>query len=128
MDYQINCTQDGTKQYPLHKHNQYEIMIYLSGKGFLKTRNENYAFTPGTIIIVPPGLEHGSSSEDGFKNISIAGDFGQYLFFDKTVVSCDNEHCEGRSLAEIIYNNRFLNNDYLSSLCSSFVCFILELF
>lgn len=80
MDFQINRTQDGTKQYPLHRHNQYEIMIYLSGEGFLKTNNENYAFTPGTIIIVPPRLEHGSSSENGFVNISVVADLGQYLF------------------------------------------------
>ena len=28
MDLQINCTQDGIKTYPMHKHNNYEIMLY----------------------------------------------------------------------------------------------------
>ena len=125
-DFQINCTQDGVKQYPFHKHNNYEIMIYLSGEGNMKTHDGNYSFSPGTIIIMPPGTEHGSASENGFKNISVMGDFGQYLFFEKPVVTYDNERHEGRLLAEIIYNNRYLSNDYLSALCLSYVYFVLQ--
>lgn len=125
-DFQINCTQDGIKEYPLHKHDKFEIMIYLSGNGFMKTSDGNYEFSPGTIIIVPPEIYHGSSSENGFKNISIVGDFEQYLFFEKTVVSHDNESGEGRALAAILYNNRYFNNNYLSAVCTSFVYFVLQ--
>lgn len=126
MNFQINITQDGIKDYPLHKHNQYEIMIYLFGNGYMKTSVGNYPFAPYSIIIIPPGLEHGSSSESGFKNISVTGDFNQKLHFDKPVVLSDNDAHEGQFLAELIYNNRYINNDYLSSLCSAYVCFILN--
>ena len=66
MNLQINCTQDGIKTYPMHKHNNYEIMLYLKGTGYLRTKNARYAFSPGSIIIVPPGMEHGSTSKNGF--------------------------------------------------------------
>lgn len=125
-DLQINCTRDGIKQYPLHEHNKPEIIIYLSGEGYMKTQDGDYTFSPRTIIIIPPGIKHGSISENGFKNISIVGDFGQYLLFEKPVVLHDNEHREGRALAEIIYNNRHFNTNYLSAVCMSLVYFLLQ--
>lgn len=124
--FQIHCTPNGIKQYPLHKHNRFEIMIYLSGNGYMKTNHKNYKFSPGTIIIIPPETEHGSVSENGFKNISIIGDFGQYLLFEKPVITYDNEYKEGQQLAEIIYKNRSFGSSYLSSLCTAFVHFILQ--
>jgi len=51
----------------MHKHNNYEIMFYLCGTGNLRTQNKDYSFSPGSIIVVPPGIEHGSTSKDGFK-------------------------------------------------------------
>jgi len=59
MDLQINRTLDGITTYPMHKHNNYEIMLYLKGTGHLRTKNINYPFSPGSIIIVPPHTEHG---------------------------------------------------------------------
>lgn len=126
MSFQINCTRDGVKKYPFHKHNNYEIMVYFSGEGYMRTTDENYQFKDGTIIIMPPKLDHGSISENGFKNISIEGDFGQCLFFEKPVVLQDNDRREGRLLAEMILNNRHSENDYLKSLCMSFIYFVLQ--
>ena len=62
MDIQINRTQDGTISYPLHSHMNYEIMYYIEGTGFLRTEDKEYSFVPGTIIIVPPCIMHGSVS------------------------------------------------------------------
>ncbi len=124
--FQIYCTQAGTKSYPLHEHNRFEIMLYLSGNGYMRTRKGDYPFSPGTIIIIPPGLPHGSASEREFKNISIVGDFHPQLFFEAPVVLQDNTFQEGRFLAEAIYRNHHLNDSYLSALCTAFVFFVLR--
>ena len=126
MNLQINCTQDGIKTYPMHKHNNYEIMLYLHGTGHLRTKNADYPFSPGTIIVVPPGTEHGSTSQNGFKNISVSGGFESLLHFEDTVVVCDNKQNEGKMLVTMIYNNRHKNNGYVSMLCTSYVYFILQ--
>ena len=128
MNYQINCTQDGVIQYPMHRHKSYEIMIYLDGQGYMRTEAEHIAFRRGTIIIVPPEIEHGSVSEQGFKNISIEGEFEGYLNFDRVMVLADNETWEGTTLAKLIYENRYGNRGYLASLCKSYVCFLLQRF
>ena len=126
MNLQINCTQSGIKTYPMHKHNNYEIMLYLQGTGHLRTQNTDYPFSPGSIIIVPPGIEHGSTSEDGFKNISVGGRFENLFYFKDTVTLFDNKQNEGRMLATMIYNNRHKNNDYVSKLCIAYIHFILQ--
>lgn len=126
MNLQINCTQDGIKTYPLHKHKNYEIMFCLQGTGKLRTHKSDFCFSPGSIIIVPPGTEHGSASEKGFKNISVAGDFEKLLHFEEIVVLSDNAQNEGRMLATMIYNNRHKNNEYISKLCSAYIHFILQ--
>ena len=126
MDFQINCTADGVKTYPLHKHSNYEVMYYLQGQGVLRTPDKSYPFSPGSIIIVPSQLEHGSSSKNGFKNISICGNFKHLLFSREPVVLSDNEYLEGKSLAELIFKNRFSGNEYLMSLCSAYIHFLLQ--
>ena len=118
--YHINITDPGTVCYPLHIHQTYEVMFYLEGRGYLKTQDKNYPFSPGSVIIVPPKTEHGSVSESGFKNISISGSF-ENLFINKTVVSFfDNDENEIAALAKLIYNNRYKNKNFLNALCSAF--------
>ena len=125
MNLNINKTQDGIKNYPLHKHKHYEIMLYLTGCGYLKTEKNDYSFRPGSIIIVPPGVTHGSTSEDGFVNISIGGDFEHLLHFKTPVCLADNKSGEGTQLASLIYNNRFDNDGYLNKLCDAYLHFLL---
>lgn len=126
MSFQINRTASGVITFPLHNHNDYEILYYLKGEGDLKTENDEIPYTEGTIIIVPPHLYHGSTSENGFVNISINGDFSHLLNFKKPVVMRDNENGEGRLLAELLYNNRLGNEDFISSLCQSYVLFLMS--
>lgn len=126
MNLLINCTDDGVKTYPLHSHKNYEIMLYLSGNGFLRTSKKQYPFSHGTIIIVPPYIEHGSTSKDGFKNISISGDFHHLLTFTEPVSLCDNKKLEGEMLAKMIFDNRYGNKNYLSSLSTSYIYYLLQ--
>lgn len=128
MGIQIYCTSDGTTTYPLHNHSDYEIIYYLQGEGFLKTEKYNIPYTPGTIIIVPPNLKHGSASEKGFKNISVNGSFKNLFNFNEPIVMSDNENADGRLFAKLLYENRFHNNAFLSSLCETYVLFLLTNF
>ena len=128
MSYTINRTQDGVIQYPMHTHKKYEIMLYLDGEGYMRTELGNIPFETGTIIIVPPNIKHGSISGNGFRNISIEGDFEAYFRFDTVKSFLDNEIQEGKMLAEMIYENRYGNDTYLASLCTAYVCFLMQRF
>lgn len=122
----ISKTEPNTLKYPLHTHNHWEIMYYVSGSGYLATDEENIDFTAGSIIAVPPNTPHGSVSEYGFCNISIGADFSHLLHFDKPILISDNSHFEGKTLANLIYNNRFCSQNLLSSLCEAFAYFFTE--
>ena len=128
MSYTINHTQDGVVRYPMHTHKNYEIMLYLDGKGYMRTELGKIPFETGTIVIVPPNIKHGSISENGFRNISIEGDFEAYFGFDTVKSFEDNETQEGKMLAEMIYKNRYGNDTYLASLCTAYVCFLMQRF
>ena len=124
MNFKINCTQDGVVRYPMHTHNNYEIMLYLEGEGYMHTELGDIPFETGAIIIVPPNIKHGSVSENGFKNISVEGDFDGYFNFDTVKSFSDNDAQEGKMLASMIYENRYGNSIYLSSLCTAYLCFL----
>ena len=124
MNYQINKTKSGVTTYPLHRHTYYEVMLYLSGEGVLVTPQKHIPFSPGTILIVPPGVLHGSHSENGFCNISVGGEFHGAFSFDAPMVLSDTETMEGKTLATLIYENRYENGEYLSALCRAYAAFL----
>lgn len=126
--FSISKTIPKTTKYPLHQHSHWEIMYYLSGEGYLKTKNDNISFKKGSIIIVPPNIEHGSVSETEFVNISVGGDFDKLFMFENIMVLSDNSALDGKLLANLIYKNRHKSHDYLSALCSAYTHFILQNF
>ena len=126
MKINVYRTADGTKRYPPHKHTQWEIVSYLSGNGYLYTPERNYPFQPGTVILVPPGVVHGSVSETEFVNISIGGGFETLILDNKPIVVSDNADGECIALAKIIYNNRFGGDELLTQLSNAYVCFLLK--
>lgn len=128
MNLQINRTSDGVVQYPIHTHSHYEIMYYLEGGGHMRTEEGDFPFGAGTVIIMPPCVGHGSASKNGFRNISILGEFEKYLNFDHVVSFADNDMREGRVLAELIYENRYGNKNFLEALCTAYLCFLLQRF
>lgn len=128
MDCKINRTPNGLVQYPIHKHKNYEIMLYLTGQGYMRTSTGDIPFRQGTIIIVPPNLSHGTISQSGFQNISVEGNFEKYLHCDTAISFSDNETQEGTTLARLIYDNRYGNAAYLHSLCTAYICFLMQQF
>ena len=79
MNYRVTCTDNGVIQYPMHSHKNFEIMLYIEGQGYMRTEQGDIPFSKGTVIIVPPNINHGSVSQNGFKNISMEGEFKGYL-------------------------------------------------
>lgn len=126
MEMQINKTPEGIKEYPMHCHQAYEVMLYTEGTGYLRTESGGYPFESGTVIVVPPGMMHGSTSQDGFCNISISGTFDNKFHFSKPVLWRDNARKEGKTLAELLFENRYGNPDYLAGLSSAFTGFLLQ--
>lgn len=124
MKIQINCTKEGTCSYPLHTHKVYEVLYYLEGNGVLRTQNSEYPFSPGTIIIIPPEIAHGSVSELPFKNIGICCNFEYFFDIHSPVCLCDNEISEGEKLVKLILYNRFSSNEYLDILSKAYASFI----
>ena len=122
----VGITKPNTKKYPLHRHNNWEIMYYLTGEGYLATEGECVGFHPGSIIIVPPNILHGSVSKDGFVNISIGENFNKLFQFNEIVAVEDNASKDGERLAKLIYENRYADVGYLSALCNAYAYFLLQ--
>lgn len=118
----ISITSPGVTHYPLHKHGFCEIMYYTEGTGFLKTECGNYPFSPGTAIIVPADILHGSVSENGFKNISVGGNFNNIIISDKPISVYAAPDAE--ILSGLVYKNRFNSPEYINMLAD---CYTLSL-
>lgn len=122
----VGITKPNTKEYPLHRHTNWEIMYYLSGEGYLANERARIAFHPGSMIIVPPGILHGSVSKDGFVNISIGENFNHLFQFEEIVAVEDNAAKDGERLAKLIYENRYADGGYSSALCNAYAYFLLQ--
>lgn len=94
--------------------------------GYLATNDKNIDFSSGSIIAVPPNTPHGSVSKNGFCNISIGADFSHLLHFENPIIINDNSHLEGKTLADLIYKNRFGSKRLLTALSEAFAYFLLE--
>ena len=126
MGIYVSVTPEGTVSYPMHRHGEFEVMYYFEGTGYMRTEKGNVAFEPGTVIIVPPGIMHGSVSENGFANISVGGDFSGLFMFSSVVRLSDGSDGQAKTLAELIVKNRHGGKEYLSALCVAYATFLLQ--
>ena len=122
----INKTPSETRQYPSHCHKHYEIMHYIKGTGEMRTELGALPFAPGTAVIVPPNVLHGSKGESDFVNISIECDFGGMLLCDAPIAIPGNEADEGARLVEMIWENRHGGEGYLHALCVAYAQCLLQ--
>lgn len=108
----ITVTPDNLKEYPLHEHDEYEIVCYTEGKGKMVTDCGDFPFRKGTLLLLPPHVRHHSVSENGFKNICVH--HAEPLFTQTTVLAGeDNDSGDAQSLAKILlraYFDRFSGN------------------
>ncbi|MBI3832137.1 MAG: helix-turn-helix transcriptional regulator [Planctomycetes bacterium] len=60
--------------FPPHQHTTWEIVLYTHGRGVAHIGGTPYPFEPGTIICMPPKIDHREDSEGGYRNIYIHTD------------------------------------------------------
>ena len=125
MNYKINTDKYKEKTFPYHKHEYYETLIFLNGKGRVSLEDREYPIEKGNIVVVPPDCTHGTLSDEDLQCIYIIGDFGGVLNFKAPVILSDNDKGEGTALVRLIYNNRYGNQEYINSLCKAYAHFIL---
>ena len=125
MNLIISRTLKGTKEYPFHKHNDYEISFCLNCDGHIRANKKKQRFSTGSIIVVPPGTLHSTISETSLDCIYIRGEFNLLFDTNEPIILRDNANGDGRQLAMLIYNNRFSSREYVSSLCDAYIHFIL---
>ncbi|MBQ1492287.1 MAG: AraC family transcriptional regulator [Blautia sp.] len=56
------------KDYAVHQHDCYEIILNSEGTGTAMMGGEEYPFSPGTIHIVHPKMPHNKRSPEGFRD------------------------------------------------------------
>jgi AraC-like DNA-binding protein/mannose-6-phosphate isomerase-like protein (cupin superfamily) len=59
------------KQFHVHAHAAWEIVLNLQGNGYTIIGEKRYEFGPGSIICQPPNIPHVKFSQEGFRDIYI---------------------------------------------------------
>lgn len=117
---------EGELGYPLHTHDHYEIIHYFEGEGLLRSACVDLPLAPGNIILIPPGIPHGTDSRDGFRAMMMVGKFENLFTFAEPTLVRDNEAGDADALARMILRNRLLQGEYLSALEEAYLRFILQ--
>jgi len=125
MNFIISRTSKGTTKFPPHSHSDYEISFCLNNSGVLTANGKQYPFSSGSIVIVPPGTVHTSCSDSVLDCIYLRGEFSLLFSISEPIILRDNESDDGRQLATMIFNNRFSNAEFVTSLCDAYIHFIL---
>ena len=67
-------------QYPMHRHDRWELICNFSGNGTMVVNGNTYPFSEGTVVLFPPNTPHEKTAENGFED--------HYVQF----TGCDFEH------------------------------------
>lgn len=126
MDYISYIGGYSKEKFNFHKHNNYELFIYSSGKGKINIEGKIYDAEQGMIVIMPPNIVHGSISHDNLRYIAISGISDEIIHIDTPIIFKDNERGDGFSLLRMIFENRYESREYFNSLCFAFIHFILR--
>ncbi len=116
----------GTKQFNLHSHETYEIVLYVSGSGVLYLNGKEMPVKKGNIFIVPPKVTHGSISHDNLRYISLSGNQDQLLHIDTPIFFTDNDKEYARYLSQMILENKHGNEEFFNTLCRAYILFLLD--
>lgn len=126
MNVLIDYVKNYTEQPFMHKHKYYEIITYVDGNGYFIKNGVKTNIAKGQIVVVPPNVVHGSCTKEKLRTIYVVGDLGCDFAFNEVVIINDTQDGEGMCLANLIYNNRYGNKEYLRSLCNAYVSFIMK--
>ena len=111
---------------PMHRHKTYELISYVRGNGVFHSPDGDVPVKSGSIVVVPPGVSHGTTPDGEMSSVYIMGDFGGIFHLDAPVVLMDNGEREGNALLSMIYRNRHENREYIAALCNALAHFLLR--
>ena len=103
----------------------HEILLVLSGSGSYVTGGERLPFSAGSIIVCAPETSRQIISNESYRILSVTGIFEKLSFVKDVWMISDNVYGEGRKLAELILYNRFGNEDYVKSLSTAYVDYLM---
>ncbi len=109
-----------------HKHNCYEIVFYRKGIGKFYFSGQSISISHGKFIIIPPNIVHASKYTGEAETFSIKGDFNHIFSFSSPIVVLDNREKNGEFLVKLIFESRFSNSEYLSSLSNALSHFLMQ--
>lgn len=69
-----------------HSHGGWEIALHLEGNATAEINKKEYALTPGTIAVIPPGVVHRNYSEEFYSDIFLEA---ENLDFTDVIVTKD---------------------------------------
>lgn len=86
-----------------HSHSTWEIILNLEGSGNDIIGEEEFPFSPGTIICIPPNIEHSKVSMNQFRDIYIQGT--EFFCNNRPEVLCfhDDEDKSVEDLMQLAY-------------------------
>jgi len=125
MNFLIGQTEYQNKTFHMHSHDYWEIIVYHLGQGTLFFGENSMHVKSGNIVIVPPKTLHCSNTQDQLKSFYLAGKMDSTFNFTSPFIFNDDSQ-EGVELCRIIFNNRFKKSEFLNSLCTAFLQFILQ--
>ena len=111
----------------MHKHTNYELYVIASGSGYIMTTGGKVPTPQGSVAIIPPDVEHRSAQDPcGCERIRIIGDLNHFFSLsDVTVIPADSSD-DAVALGRVIYNNRYAENEYISSLVRALSHYVMK--
>ncbi len=126
MKYAVSSGSYSKERYNINVHKDYEIIYYSCGKGKLNIEDKFFNVEKGNIVVVPPNTKHGSISFDGLAYLSIVGNVDGLIHLENPAIFKDNEKGDGFALLQIIFANRFGDQEFFHSLCLAFIHLVLK--
>lgn len=125
MRFTVSSTPPGTRCWPQHFHEYWEVMCYTEGSGGMRVGTRRIPFSPGTVIVVPPKVRHGSESADGFGNISIGVELDGKFAFPEVVSFFEGIDGDAHRIAGLLLCNGGRDAAYCEALIGALAEYIL---
>ncbi len=88
---------------PMHSHGQWEIVVFLKGKGIHTVGEQNIPFCAGKIVCQPPGVAHGTRSDGEYQDMFIRFERYSPPGNDPVPIFEDDEDHRFQTLLRMIY-------------------------
>ncbi len=70
----VGASPNRLKDHELHSHDCCEIIVNTEGEGTAEIGGREYAFSPGSVHVIPPGMPHRKTAPGGFRDIYLRTD------------------------------------------------------